>query len=76
MNGPLAYLILKHDVVSGLEDGALAACWALQASNVLDVAGSLPEALRAAEAASRRTGGAVSILSLTVAGTMDVGAGQ
>lgn len=73
-DGPLAYLILPHDVCRGLEDGTLAACWALQASNVLDVSGNLADALRAAEACSWRTGAAVSILAVTVAGTMDAGA--
>lgn len=71
MSGPLAYLILPHDVCRGLEDGTLAACWALQASHVLDVAGSLPDALRAAEACSWRTGAAVSLLAVTVAGQLD-----
>lgn len=74
MTSPLAYLILPHDVCRGLEDGTLAACWALQVSNVLDVAGNLADALRAAEACSWRTGAAVSILAVTVAGTMNAGA--
>lgn len=74
MSAPLAYLIVRHDVIRQTLDGAGAACWALQHANILDVLDTLPEAKASARRIALRQDGALSILAVTVAGTMDAGA--